>query len=726
MKELLKNKKILYGILIGILFIISISVSYAWFSAQFGGTGSEMLVETGTLELLFTDGPEIEGKHINPSWTESKTFKVTNTGTLSTNYTIWWKDFENTIEKDELVYSLTCTSYSDYDTKTEGGNCYGFEDKVMNNADDLRILSNIAIPSGYTHEYEITLLFKETGSNQNYNQGKRFNGTLNIKEYYENETELPVIESYSLANRVLTAKVTDSYALASYAVTYPTADLVPDDIEWIDIKSTTTLDIEVELSDYKAIFWLKNRAGNIAYIDITPRPTLLVDPNGGTWEGNVSEQIYNMTYDQTLPVSNPTREGYTFNKWTLESEGTESSIINQTFTMGEKNTSLTAEWTPNVYKLTINPNGGSYNNSTSNTIYEMEFNTIQNIVNPTRTGYTFTGWTKSSDKADLSTNTFTIGSEDCVLTANYQVNTYPWIAYHNQMNTNGSGYTLVDADTDRGNANYGSKVTPSVKTYTGFNSPIAKEITISEIESNNVVNYNYERQKYNLVINPNGGSYNSSTSNTTISVYYNQSITLDTPIKTGYNFTNWNKSGGGTISDTTFTGGLSVSTLTANWEGIKSTVTFNANGGGTPSKESMTVTYGNQYGELATISRDGYKFLGWFASTSGGEQVTSTNIVQITSAQTLYAQWKKEITFKVNSTTYTALEGMTYYEWTLSSYAPDGYYEYFSNHTGEFVIPSTDYTHFCIGGGGTGDLYTQLYDDLILYPVLKWQTCEPT
>ena len=68
MKEILRNKKILYIMIIGIIFIISISVTYAWFSQQISGNedAKEMIVETGTLELLFQDGPEIEGKYVNP------------------------------------------------------------------------------------------------------------------------------------------------------------------------------------------------------------------------------------------------------------------------------------------------------------------------------------------------------------------------------------------------------------------------------------------------------------------------------------------------------------------------------------------------------------------------------------------------------------------------------------------------------------------------------------
>lgn len=69
------------------------------------------------------------------------------------------------------------------------------------------------------------------------------------------------------------------------------------------------------------------------------------------------------------------------------------------------------------------------------------------------------------------------------------------------------------------------------------------------------------------------------------------------------------------------------------------TVTFNANGGST-STSSKTVTYGSTYGTLPTPTRQGYGFLGWFTSASGGTQVTSGTSVSITSNQTLYAHWE--------------------------------------------------------------------------------------
>ena len=76
------------------------------------------------------------------------------------------------------------------------------------------------------------------------------------------------------------------------------------------------------------------------------------------------------------------------------------------------------------------------------------------------------------------------------------------------------------------------------------------------------------------------------------------------------------------------------------------TVSYNANGG-TVSPTSKVVVYGSTYGSLATPSRTGYTFAGWYTSSSGGTQVTATTKVTQHQNHTIYAHWS------VNSYTVT-------------------------------------------------------------------------
>ena len=362
---------------------------------------------------------------------------------------------------------------------------------------------------------------------------------------------------------------------------------------------------------------------------------LKVDPNGGTWEDCTTVQEYLLKNEETKPIENPTRTGYTFLGWDIK--GVSSSIEENLFTMGISDAEIVAKWKVNEYKLTINANGGTYGGESTR---QMIFGSSIEISNPTRVGYTFTGWTVNG--GTLEGTRFTMSeAKNSTLTANWRVNNYKYIVYHHKMNTNGSGYTLVSADTNEGEAAYGSTVKPGVKTYTGFTSPSIKSLTISAETTyppvKNKVDYNYVRKQFTLTINANGGTYSGAT---TQSMYYGSTKTLNVPVKTGYNFTKWTTTSG-TVSGNNFTIGNGNATVTANYTAKTFSVTFNPNGGTTATK-SKTVTYNSTYGTLPIPTRSGYIFLGWFTTASAGTKVVATTKVSITGNQTLYAHWKKE------------------------------------------------------------------------------------
>ncbi len=57
------------------------------------------------------------------------------------------------------------------------------------------------------------------------------------------------------------------------------------------------------------------------------------------------------------------------------------------------------------------------------------------------------------------------------------------------------------------------------------------------------------------------------------------------------------------------------------------------------------MTYGSTYGTLATTSRTGYAFGGWWTGAGGtGAEVAAATTVTITAAQTLYAKWTATMT----------------------------------------------------------------------------------
>ena len=176
----MKDKKIYLGVGIVFLLILTVSFSYAYFSINVSGNDNakDVVVNAGTLSLVYTDGPEIKVENIRPGKIITKEVTVKNTGTLDTNYNIIWQSLINEIIKNELVISATCQRLNASGIVEE--TCNAISQAPIS---DTTIAKKISIESGITHKYTFTILFKETNANQNYNQGKEFNGVLGIEEY---------------------------------------------------------------------------------------------------------------------------------------------------------------------------------------------------------------------------------------------------------------------------------------------------------------------------------------------------------------------------------------------------------------------------------------------------------------------------------------------------------------------------------------------------------------
>ena len=172
----MKDKKIMFGITLAFIFLVSVGFSYAYFSNAITNKDvKNQVVETGTLQLTYTDGPEINIQNMKPGNTINKTITVKNTGSLEASYNIIWQKLINEITNDEMLIEGTCTS--------SNGTC---DSIVSSPISDKNIKKNISIASGVTHTYNLTITFKETNTSQNYNQGKKFSGVLGIEEAKDN------------------------------------------------------------------------------------------------------------------------------------------------------------------------------------------------------------------------------------------------------------------------------------------------------------------------------------------------------------------------------------------------------------------------------------------------------------------------------------------------------------------------------------------------------------
>ena len=175
-----KDKMTLFVTGMFLLLIMTTGLSYAYFSASVKGNenAKDMVVEAGTLSLVYTDGPEIKVQNIKPGWSTTKEVSVKNNGTLGAYYNVIWQSLTNTISNNELVLSATCQRLNA--SGTVEGTCESISQAPIS---DMTIAKRVSIEAGITHKYTFTILFKETNADQNTNQGKKFNGVLGIEEY---------------------------------------------------------------------------------------------------------------------------------------------------------------------------------------------------------------------------------------------------------------------------------------------------------------------------------------------------------------------------------------------------------------------------------------------------------------------------------------------------------------------------------------------------------------
>ena len=274
-------------------------------------------------------------------------------------------------------------------------------------------------------------------------------------------------------------------------------------------------------------------------------------------------------------------------------------------------------YTRNQYTLTWVTDGnaltGAY--SKGSVLFETAI-TIPNT--PTKTGYTFAGWDNTVPE--------TMPATDKTFTATWTPNTNtPYVVKHYRQALDGT-YPSALMETDNLTGTTATNVTPLVKTYTGFTSPVAKTATIAA-DGSTVVEYYYTRNQYTLTWVTDGNALTGAYSKG--SVLFETAITIpNTPTKTGYTFVGWDKDIPTMMpaENLTLTALFTIHTysviLTADQNGIVS-------GGGT-----------YNYGESVTITatpNDGYTFSQWSdGNTDNPRTLTVTEDIELT------AEFEKE------------------------------------------------------------------------------------
>ncbi len=235
--------------------------------------------------------------------------------------------------------------------------------------------------------------------------------------------------------------------------------------------------------------------------------------------------------------------------------------------------------------------------------YELPCNA--NIVStPTfNTGCVFSMWTDLNEKTGVSTNckvtsdyvndkTYayerSMPAYNMTLTLTGVLDEAVYTVHHWKQKTTGIASTHDDknyelAETETKKAQIGSKVTPAVKTYTGFDSPKTQTKAVTA-DGKMVIDYYYERHLYNVTLNAGAGIEKTTGGG---SYRYGQSVTIDAAVKEGYHWLNWKgnykgRSGGEQTVDAkkfVFTMPAGNVTMTASAEANKYTIHFDPNGG---------------------------------------------------------------------------------------------------------------------------------------------------
>ena len=273
--------------------------------------------------------------------------------------------------------------------------------------------------------------------------------------------------------------------------------------------------------------------------------TVTYNANSGT--GAPARQVKTHNVALTLSSVRPTRSGYNFLGWGTSNTATMVSYDPGDTFLKNANTTLYAIWQkiPLTFPVKYFANGGtgapSAQTKTENIALTLS------STKPTRSGYTFLGWSASST---ATSPTYYAGG---TFTGNYALNLYavweknPPITYTISFNANGGsgapssviktqGVTLYLPTAKPYRFNYeflgwSTSSTATVPTYYAGGS------YTSNVSRTLYAVWEYSPQTYSIYFNANGGSGAPSAQTKT----YGVSLTLSSvkPVRSGYNFKGW-------------------------------------------------------------------------------------------------------------------------------------------------------------------------------------------
>ena len=354
----------------------------------------------------------------------------------------------------------------------------------------------------------------------------------------------------------------------------------------------------------------------------------LLDMDGA---GTSEALVYTVEQPVTLPT--PTREGYAFLGWTVNSDmAPQLTVVLPQGSIG--NRTYTANWELTGYTITMDLNGGSGETALLYTVIDDDFA----LPTPTRNGYEFVGWTGEGITMPQTSVKIPKGSTgNKAYTANWQVIKYTIITLLEGGNAGSSGayaYTVEETFT---------LPTPTRKGYTffgwtgeGITTP-QPNVTIPKGSTGDKTYIeNWVLKGYYITMDLNGGSGKEKV----IYTITDEDFELPTPTRNGYEFVGW--TGEGITTPQTSVkipkGSTGNKAYTANWKVIEYTITLDTNGG--PNVSPIKYTVEDSF-TLPYPLRPGYEFAGWVLDGSGMLPATTLIIYYGTTGDLHYkAEWR--------------------------------------------------------------------------------------
>ena len=340
--------------------------------------------------------------------------------------------------------------------------------------------------------------------------------------------------------------------------------------------------------------------------------TITFDTDGGS-------EVAPITQDYGTAITapaDPTREGYTFTGWDTAIPAT----------MPAHNMTITAQWTVNQYTITYDLDGGTAEGNPDTYTVETDAFTLKN---PTRPGYTFTGWSGTGlTGEDNLTVTIPKGSTgNRSYTAHWSLNTYS-ITYDLNGGTVSGNPDFYTVESAAITLNQPTKTGYTFTGWSGTDLTGEDNLTVT-IPAGSTGDRSYTAHwslnTYSITYDLNGGTVSGNPDFYTVE---SAAITLNQPTRIGYTFTGWsgtNLTGEDNLTVTIPTGSIGNRSYTAHWSLNTYSITYDLDGGtafGNPDSytvESAAIT-------LNEPTKAGYVFTGWSGTDLVGEDNLTVTI----------------------------------------------------------------------------------------------------